>query len=111
MNGRINRALTHRPVPSSTFNGASGSEPAALHGWTRLASAGQQRSCRSGQRTRDLARFLDLRGLAPTGLRALAGLTVSGRPAPTGVTDGPPSGRKWARHPGLSWDWFLIMQT
>src|ERR1700716_4291658 len=59
------------------------------------------RSCRSGQLTRDLARFLDLRGLAPTGFRTLAGLTVSGRPAPTGVTDGPGSGRNWARQPGL----------
>jgi len=57
-----------------------------------------------------LAGFLGVRGLALTPFPALAGLMLSGFPAATGVAaaSGP---LKNARHPGVSWDLFLIMQA
>ncbi len=57
-----------------------------------------------------LAGFLGVRGLAPMPFPALAGLMLSGFPAATGVAaaSGP---LKNARHPGVSWDLFLIMQA
>jgi hypothetical protein len=73
----------------------------------RSTSAGPQ--CKS---TWDqvAAGFLGLRGLALAGLCAFAGLMASGLPAAAGVTVDSGS-LKNARHPGVSWDLFLIMQT
>jgi hypothetical protein len=64
-----------------------------------LAAASQQGKLKSGQVAPDFAGFL---GLVLTGFFAGAGLMESGRPVPTGVTDGSGPGPKWTRHPGLS---------
>jgi hypothetical protein len=55
--------------------------------------------------------FFDLRDLALTGFRAVAGLMLIGRPAATGVTSGSGPDLKYTRQPGLSCDLFLTMQT
>jgi len=52
-----------------------------------------------------------LRGLTLTGFREDGGLMLSGRPATTGVTAASGPGLKNTRQPGLSCDFFLIMQT
>ena len=51
------------------------------------------------------AGFLGFFALALTGFRAFAGVMPRGRPASTAAADDG-SGRKCARQPGLSWDWF-----
>ena len=58
-----------------------------------------------------LADYLRLRGLAWTGFRLVAGLIRSGLPALIDVTSDDGSGRKYARQPGVSCDFFRIMQT
>lgn len=58
-----------------------------------------------------LASFLGFRGLTLTGLRAVAGLMLSGLPRLTDVTSVEGSGLKYTRHSGLNWDFFWIMQT
>lgn len=55
-----------------------------------------------------LAGFLGVRSLALTPFLAFAGLMLSRFPAATGVGSG---SLKNARHPGVSWDLFLIMQA
>src|SRR5437667_3287070 len=56
------------------------------------------------------AGFLGLRGLTLTGFCELAGPMLSGLPAAAGVAADSDS-LKNARHPGVSWDLFLIMQA
>src|SRR5438034_228471 len=56
------------------------------------------------------AGFFGLRGLALTGFCEPAGLMLSGPPAAAGVAVDSDS-LKCARHPGVSWDLFLIMQA
>ncbi len=63
-----------------------------------------------GQVAPGFAGFLGVRGLALTGFREFAGLMLSGLPAATGVAAASGS-LKNARHPGVSWDLFLIMQA
>jgi hypothetical protein len=58
-----------------------------------------------------LASFLDLDGFALAGFRAVAGLMPSGLPAAAGAAVASGSGLKNARHPGVNWDLFLIMQA
>jgi hypothetical protein len=77
----------------------------------RPASAGPQCKSPRDQVAPGFAGFLGLRGLALAGLCAFAGLMLSGLPAAAGVIAGSGSGLKNARHPGVSWDLFLIMQT
>jgi hypothetical protein len=76
----------------------------------RSASAGPRCKPTWDQVAPGFAGFLGLRGLALAGLCAFAGLMLSGLPAAACVTVDSGS-LKNARHPGVSWDLFLIMQT
>jgi hypothetical protein len=77
---------------------------------TDSAKARQAKFAGLLSRAQSSSGFLGLRGLVLTGFCELAGLMLRGRPA-AGEISGSASDLKWIRHPGDSWDLFLIMQA
>src|SRR6266567_1281431 len=93
-----------RPQRCKCTSGNAQSRPAPYFTFTSVAKP----AC--DQVAPGFAGFLGLRRLALTGFCELAGLMLSGLPAAAGVAADSDS-LKNARHPGVSWDLFLIMQA